>query len=622
MVDTYKHTECMSGTHTDNSDAGSTPPYQSEHETDEAEVKDTEESKKKTRRRSKKAHSQTQAEPGTLCQTRLEIESNARSIANLESTFMERQMETDKKFDQLVQMLNLKRDPMIEALEQRIESMLQKMQSKDELIHDQQVTIEQQKGDIKALNYKLKCKEELRRVEDNMVSLINDAETRCMNKIKEEKRCVTDDHKEIALKITNIEKEIQKKTSQSDHDKLRDELKKIGTSYQKFSSIITPQRVTIPHTTIPHTNTTNTTPLNTHREQIEEEHPDVEEDTNRDDMELRSEIETNEGNETYQQPARYRENNKNHHIPQKVDAEVVLLMDSNNKWIRPDRFWRGNGKAIVITTYTTKELLEHVQYYDLSRANHIIISTGTNDIDYDKGDAVALKIIEGANMVKERNNQAHVYVNQLPPRKHRYEKETEIMNTTLRERMPDTINFIPQENILKQHMNDDKHVHQNCVKLMTGNMKDRMREVTSTGKGQQNNSTRWNERRRLETRDRRPVLMDQQQNRPYNSHHYQKSNFRQTQNKSYEQHNQKNYARESLYGKHDGVQQQHNTRGFHSSAQSPPSYAPNNKEDIMLPEFISRLASSVQSNSAMMKNMMYMMNMHGQPGEEIRSMNG
>ena len=152
-------------------------------------------------------------------------------------------------------------------------------------------------------------------------------------------------------------------------------------------------------------------------------------------------------------------------------------MDSNRRWIKPEMFWRGRGKVEIIETYTTEQLIDHAKFYDFSSAKHIIISTGTNNVDRTKGDLVAQNIIKGAEIIKERNNQSQVYISQLPPRKNKLKKQTADMNSVLVTNIPESMHLIMQDTIEQQHMYDDKHVKKDSIKLVIRNMKNKMREV-------------------------------------------------------------------------------------------------------------------------------------------------
>ena len=100
----------------------------------------------------------------------------------------------------------------------------------------------------------------------------------------------------------------------------------------------------------------------------------------------------------------------------------------------------------------------------MSRAKYVIISVGTNDVDHEKPDAVALNIIKCAEELKSKNNQCEIFINQLPPRKLRFIEETKQVNEILSSQVPDSIHLIEQSDIQLQHLKDDKHIRQDSIK--------------------------------------------------------------------------------------------------------------------------------------------------------------
>lgn len=61
-----------------------------------------------------------------------------------------------------------------------------------------------------------------------------------------------------------------------------------------------------------------------------------------------------------------------------LDAQVILLMDLNRQYIKGSKFWK-QGTIILKKTSTAKELVDIINKYDFCKADHIIISAGTNN---------------------------------------------------------------------------------------------------------------------------------------------------------------------------------------------------------------------------------------------------
>ena len=154
-------------------------------------------------------------------------------------------------------------------------------------------------------------------------------------------------------------------------------------------------------------------------------------------------------------------------------------MDSNGKYIKPDKFWRGRGKAKFITTYTTEDLISHAQSIDFSNTKHIVVSTGTNNLDRQDPEVVVTGIINGATILKEKYPDTNIFVNQLPPRKFTHKQETSDTNKFLSNRIPESFHLVIQDNIQEQHLCDDKHIDRGSIKFFVANIKSKIRDVTT-----------------------------------------------------------------------------------------------------------------------------------------------
>jgi hypothetical protein len=100
------------------------------------------------------------------------------------------------------------------------------------------------------------------------------------------------------------------------------------------------------------------------------------------------------------------QNNSNNHEhetrKQLINKDIVLLMDSNRKYIQPDSL---HGRGKIIRCAEAKDIISVSDEYNFQRAKHIFISTGTNDVgandsnedDINRGvDDIVHDIINGA----------------------------------------------------------------------------------------------------------------------------------------------------------------------------------------------------------------------------------
>ena len=85
----------------------------------------------------------------------------------------------------------------------------------------------------------------------------------------------------------------------------------------------------------------------------------------------------------------------------KIRTEVLLLMDSNRKFIKPKNLL-GNGKATIIKTSTAAEIMGIINVLDLSHTNNVVLSTGTNDTDNTEVDDIVHLIINAADQINKQ----------------------------------------------------------------------------------------------------------------------------------------------------------------------------------------------------------------------------
>ena len=160
--------------------------------------------------------------------------------------------------------------------------------------------------------------------------------------------------------------------------------------------------------------------------------------------------------------------------PKKViDADVVLLMDSNKRHIDAESFW---DKTWKIRVATAEELESVIHRFDFSKVKHIIISTGTNDTDSRNADSIFSDLVKGADILT-RKYSSKVYVSQLPPRKMEKKETVKKVNFLIANGIKEGVNVIMQDNLSEKHLHDEKHIRKNCLWILVENMTNKIREV-------------------------------------------------------------------------------------------------------------------------------------------------
>ena len=316
---------------------------------------------------------------------------------------------------------------MITKLEKRINDLEKICLNKDEHIRNQAVTIENLKGEIRNLNQQIKAKEDIQIAKESLKTDMMDIETRINNKLAEQSRKTREEKENTEKALKEIDERNKSKAPQREFDRLKQKVQELDAAHatERNNALL-----------LRRNNTNNAS--------------------------VQREIDDDEDEEV---------------LPKKLEAEVVVLMDSNQKHIKPNLFLRGKDKAKFLITFTTEQLISHAESIDMSSAKHIIVSTGTNNLDRQNPEQVVTGIIKGATILKQKYPDTNIYVNQLPPRKFTLKQETMDTNTALITRLPEEFHIIKQEDLREQHLDDDKHISRGAVKFFVANIKSKMREI-------------------------------------------------------------------------------------------------------------------------------------------------
>ena len=152
-----------------------------------------------------------------------------------------------------------------------------------------------------------------------------------------------------------------------------------------------------------------------------------------------------------------------------IKTDVLLLMDSNRKFIHPSQIF-GVRRTTIIKTSTAAEILGIMSCIDASKVHHIIISTGTNDTDKNEVGDIVHDLFHAAEEIQLLYPDADVHLSELLPRKEFAQRETKQINDKLNHLRAAYIHLITHENINGTHMFDDKHVHKRHAQLIIDNI--------------------------------------------------------------------------------------------------------------------------------------------------------
>ena len=228
-------------------------------------------------------------------------------------------------------------------------------------------TIVTQSYEINELKQELMKNQELQNMKDDLNSNVADIETRLNNKRKEEANRITLITEGQNKLIADLTRQMKTKAQMSEVDKIKENF--------------------------------NNTKINGQVENNKYEH-DKKNNTST-------------------------ENVNNNTEKKRTKASTILLMDSNSKYIDFDKFGRNTKK---VKTSQAKDLEKIIDEYDFDEAKHIIISTGTNDTDYDEAEEIFDKLKQAAIKLKNIYKDAYIYISHIPPRKYLHKEEVNKLN--------------------------------------------------------------------------------------------------------------------------------------------------------------------------------------------------
>ena len=274
------------------------------------------------------------------------ITNNERSIENLEREMIHRTELSESRFEKLERLVQslqatigenqAKYEKEVLATRSKFEKHLERCTGK---LEEQQETIIKQKVEINDLKNKLSNHVDISHLHNKLSGEIKDLDIRVLNRLKEEREKEHQEAERTSKLIKDVQLAIQTKASQSDLDKIRNK-----TLQDDGNNAPRPKE---------NTNKSNSNTFNT----------------------------PNNNEENSDSPSRSnRHNDRDSNNPRKkvINAKIVLLMDSNRRYIDTERFGEITWK---IRTAMAQDLQSVIERFDFSKVQHIVISTGTNDTD-------------------------------------------------------------------------------------------------------------------------------------------------------------------------------------------------------------------------------------------------
>ena len=155
--------------------------------------------------------------------------------------------------------------------------------------------------------------------------------------------------------------------------------------------------------------------------------------------------------------------------------KTILFMDSNSKFLLPDKLWENNTIIPCGTTYDLRKLLPSTNFDGVGL---IFIHTGVNDIDTEDGNKVAENLIGIVKMIKKNLPNVKVVVSEVTPRQIHRDDEVKRCNTTLHTALDKELDvtIAKHSNLRNERWSfhikgDDKHFAQISIARLAKNLK-------------------------------------------------------------------------------------------------------------------------------------------------------
>ena len=340
-----------------------------------------------------------------------------------------------------------------DAKNDKIKSQKEKIKNLRALNEEYRSTIEDNKVEIAVLRSKLEQQERITNIKEEMVQKINDPEVQRRNQDKEKSEAMLQSQIEINNIMAVMEKNIMSKAPQSMLDKLNQGIMRLLAAQSQATKVPDENSVAAFDPLADENNVAASDPP---AEKVSPKAP------------------AQDAERVHIPPEETDKKSKS--SPKVINKDLVLLMDSNRKFIIKDRHIN-RDKVEIIKVSTAEELLCIVEEYDFSEAKHIVISTGTNDTDKLEPDNIVQHLVHGAQEMKKMYPRQHVYLSELLPRREYAQSETKQINTLLNKQKPSNVHIIDHQNLNTRHMHDDKHVSRNAVYLIVDNILGSVSEV-------------------------------------------------------------------------------------------------------------------------------------------------
>ena len=162
---------------------------------------------------------------------------------------------------------------------------------------------------------------------------------------------------------------------------------------------------------------------------------------------------------------------KQGHHGLRVDHNIVLLIDSNGKYIETRKVSPNSKKIFCPTIRAVKQAISE---NDIGNPSHIVIHVGTNDLEHIPVDACAAQLKDVIQMASKKFQSSKIIVSSVLKRSDEGDQLRSQLNSQLGRisALYPNVQVVNNENIPKEFLYDNKHLRRNKVGALVSNLKD------------------------------------------------------------------------------------------------------------------------------------------------------
>ena len=171
-------------------------------------------------------------------------------------------------------------------------------------------------------------------------------------------------------------------------------------------------------------------------------------------------------------PVQLNNNHPPEHIESSQNNDIVLLIDSNGKFIQQDKFSRGKNMKKIFTP-TISSAIESVTNQNLGSPSSLIIHTGTNDLEKSPPEVCFDNFQALIDLTAQKFPHTKIIISSLLVRNDQFDATRSQLNSQLsRLRSYPNVHFVNNENITSTMLHDRKHLKKHKIGLLVSNLKD------------------------------------------------------------------------------------------------------------------------------------------------------